>query len=118
VARILILDDDPEQLMLFGSLLGSSGHEIALVSEQAAAVSKLDAGWAQLLLMDLSLPQASDGIALIRRIRESGCRIPVVVFSGWPEDLYGTPEEEMVSCVMVKPVPVGELLEKLNELTR
>jgi hypothetical protein len=41
----------------------------------------------------------------------------VVVLSGWPEDLYGEPEEEMVSRIMVKPAGMRLLLETIAELT-
>ena len=56
-------------------------------------------------------------MALIRRIREAGYRLPVVVLSGWPEDLYGEPEEAMVSRIMVKPVGIPVLLETIEVLT-
>jgi CheY-like chemotaxis protein len=73
--------------------------------------------------MDLRFPNAAgqpdsrEGMALIRRIREAGYRAPVIVLSGWPEDLYGEPEEEMVSRIMVKPVRIPLLLELIEELT-
>ena len=68
-------------------------------------------------MMDLGMPTPADGMALIRRIRESGCEKPVIVVSGWPEDLYGQPEERMVSRVMVKPVPIQELFQTIRDLT-
>jgi hypothetical protein len=40
----------------------------------------------------------------------------LVVLSGWPDDLYGTPEEKMVSRVMLKPVPSQALLAAIAEL--
>ena len=38
------------------------------------------------------------------------------MLSGWPETIYGEPEEAMVSRVMVKPVPAAELLSAVDEL--
>jgi hypothetical protein len=40
----------------------------------------------------------------------------VIVISGWPEDLSGTPEERMVSRVMQKPVAIESLLGAIAEL--
>lgn len=74
-------------------------------------------------MMDLRFPNAAgqpdsrEGMALIRRIREAGYRLPVVVLSGWPEDLYGEPEGAMVSRIMVKPVGIHLLLETIAKLT-
>ena len=62
-------------------------------------------------------PDFREGMALIRGIREAGYRFPVIVLTGWPEDLYGEPEERMVSRFMVKPVEIPMLLETIAELT-
>jgi pyridoxal 5'-phosphate synthase pdxS subunit len=62
-------------------------------------------------------PDSREGMALIRRIRQAGFLVPVVVLSGWPDDLYGEPEEEMVSRIMVKPAGIPVLLETIAELT-
>jgi hypothetical protein len=55
-------------------------------------------------------------MALIRGIRDLGCRAPVIVLSGWPEDLYGQPEEQLVSCILLKPVRTRELLNTIRDL--
>jgi hypothetical protein len=41
----------------------------------------------------------------------------VIVVSGWPDEIYGQPEEQMVSRVMVKPVMIAELFQTIAELT-
>ena len=89
--------------------------------EPSGALEQLDRGW-DLLIMDLrflncaGVADPREGLALIRRIRERGSKIPVVVLSGWPDDLYGRPEERMVSRVMPKPVPTRDLLAAIAEL--
>jgi hypothetical protein len=40
----------------------------------------------------------------------------VVVLSGWPEELYGEPEEQMVSRVIIKPICSRDLLNLIDEL--
>jgi DNA-binding NarL/FixJ family response regulator len=64
----------------------------------------------------LGEPDAREGIALIRRIRDLGCRAPVIVLSGWPEALYGQPEEQLVSRILLKPVRTRELLNAIRDL--
>jgi DNA-binding response OmpR family regulator len=64
----------------------------------------------------LGEPDAQEGLALIRRIRDLGCRVPLIVLSGWPDDLYGEPEERMVSCILVKPVKTREFLDAIRSL--
>ena len=122
MSRILVADDDLVQLDLRRQLLEMAGHEVSLAFSPGEALMHLNRGWANLLIMDLRFPNVSgepdsrEGLRLIRCLREQGCETPVVVLSGWPEDLYGRPEEKMVSRVMVKPVASRELLAAISEL--
>ena len=43
---------------------------------------------------------------------------PVIVLSGWPDDLYGQPEEQLVSRIMIKPVKPAVLLKAIRELVQ
>ena len=49
-------------------------------------------------------------------LRELGCEIPVIVLSGWPEELYGQPEERMVTRILIKPIMTPVLLNVIKEL--
>ena len=40
----------------------------------------------------------------------------ILVLSGWPEDIYGQPEEELVSRVLLKPVRTPDLLRSIRDL--
>jgi DNA-binding response OmpR family regulator len=122
MCRILVVEDDLAQLGLRKSLLEGAGHEVAVAFTPDDALRQTANGWAQILVVDLRYLNAAgeqdsrEGLALIRGIREQGCQSPVIVLSGWPEDLYGEPEERMVSRVMVKPVPARELLDAVETL--
>lgn len=116
MARILVADDDLEQVTLRKGLLEAGGHQVDIALCVQSTLLQVGSGDADLLIMDLRFPESPDGLALIRRIREMGCSKPVIVLSGWPEDLYDQPEEAMVSRVMVKPVGMGELLDAVDSL--
>ncbi|MDE3161351.1 MAG: response regulator [Acidobacteriota bacterium] len=120
MARILLADDDARQLQLRARLLEASGHEVSLAGHASEVIPYL--ATSEVVIIDLRFPNsqgqpdAAEGLKLIRQIRESGCRAPVIVISGWPEDLSGTPEERMVSRVMQKPVAIESLLGAIAEL--
>jgi CheY-like chemotaxis protein len=122
MSRILVTDDDPVQLGLRKTLLEAAGHEVAAASDPSATIRELERQRPDLLIMDLRLtnvagePDSHEGLSLIRRVRQVDGAVPVLVLSGWPEELYGAPEEEMVSRVMVKPVACRELLEVIEQL--
>jgi CheY-like chemotaxis protein len=122
MSRILVVDDDVVQLDLYKQLLEIAGYrvEIALTASQAAR--RLANAPGDLVIMDLRLPNAlgepdpREGTALIRRIRDLGYGVPIIVLSGWPDHLYGEPEERLISCILVKPVNPPELLDTIRGL--
>ena len=124
MSRILVADDDPEQLHPRRALLETVGHRVDVALSPPETVREIERGQFDLVIMDLrfpneaGVPDSQQGLALIRQIRKLGCRIPVIVLSGWPDDLYGQPEEAMVSRVMVKPVRIATLLEAIGDLVR
>ena len=120
--RILVADDDPVQLDLRKMVLETAGHRVDVAVSAISALRHIESDFADLVIMDLCFPNATgeqdaaEGMALIRRIRELGSAVPVIVLSGWPEKLYGQPEERMVSRILVKPVKTPTLLDAIREL--
>jgi CheY-like chemotaxis protein len=122
VPRILVADDDPLQLDLRKAVLEFAGHQVDSAFSVVSALRHLEGHLIDLVIMDLRFPNetgepdSAEGMALIRRIRELGCAAPVIVLSGWPEDIYGQPEERMVSRIVMKPVMTAALLAIVSEL--
>jgi len=124
MSRILVVDDDLQQLDIRKQLLEVAGHQVALAMNPVQTMHAVERGAADLVIMDLRFPNAegnpdsAEGLALIRSIRDAGFLVPVIVLSGWPDDLYGRPEERMVSRIMVKPVQSAHLVEAVAALAR
>ena len=122
MCRILVADDNWQQLDVRKLLLEQVGHQVAVAWSVSETMRQVESGNAELVIMDLRFPNAagepdaSEGLALIRGIRECGCRVPLIVLSGWPQEIYGSPEESLVSRVMMKPVKASVLLETIAEL--
>ena len=116
--RVLIVDDDACQLELRGRILEAGGHAVLVAFNASEALRQL--GTAEIVIMDLRLPNAKgnpdavEGLKLIREIHQSGSRAPVIVVSGWPEELATAPEAEFVMKVMVKPVGMAALLAAIS----
>jgi CheY-like chemotaxis protein len=118
--QVLVADDDAVQLELRGKLLETGGYQVALACSPAETLRLLPL--ADLVVMDLRFRNTrgdadpQEGLSLIRNIRGAGFRAPVIVISGWPEELVGSPEERLVSRIMVKPVGLKALLEAIREV--
>jgi len=120
--RILVADDDPVQLELRKMLLEAAGHEVSMALSTQQAVSRMRDHGADLVILDLrfpnaeGLPDAREGLALIRGIHDVRPATPMMVLSGWTEDIEGAPEEHLVQRVLLKPVKPSALIQAISEL--
>jgi CheY-like chemotaxis protein len=115
MAHILVADDDVEQIGIQRKLLENLGYDVGTAVSPAETLRAFERRRPDLIIVDLRFPHAADGLGLIRDIRRMDPRLPMIVLSGWPDDLYGTPEEKMVSRVLVKG-SIRELLQTIAEL--
>ncbi len=97
-------------------ILERSGHTVQSAASSSDALAHVDAHDSDCVLMDLRLPQPSDGLQLIEDIRARDAALPLVVLSGWTEDLEKSPMAGRVSALLKKPVATDCLLRTINRL--
>lgn len=73
MARILIIEDNPDNMKLFAAVLGLQGHEVVGRADGQDLLEALETESPDLVLMDIQLP-GQDGFALLSEIRESAHR--------------------------------------------
>lgn len=116
MAHLLLIDDDPVQLDIRRRLLERSGHSIATAATPAEALAALAARAPACVLMDLRLPAAADGRALLRDLKRFAPDVPVIVLTGMPQDLESTPERALASALLRKPVRSESLAAVIGRL--
>jgi CheY-like chemotaxis protein len=70
VARILIVEDSPDNMKLFRTILTLKGHDVTGLPGGDNLLGTIKSFAPVLVLMDIQLP-GKDGFALLREIRES-----------------------------------------------
>lgn len=70
MAKILIVEDSPDNMKLFRTILGLKGHEVTGLSGGEGLLDAIKQGSPDLVLMDIQLP-GKDGFALLEEIRQS-----------------------------------------------
>ena len=70
MANILIVEDSPDNMKLFRTLLTLKGHEVAGLAGGEGLLEEIEKGSPDLVLMDIQLP-GKDGFTLLREIRSS-----------------------------------------------
>ena len=89
--RILIVDDDEAIVSVLQKIMKINGLETDAAQSGEKALSMLKEGSYSLLLLDINM-HGMDGFEVIRKLRESGVDIPIIVVSGRKDDydaLYG-----------------------------
>lgn len=117
LGRLLIVDDEPQIVRALSPALTAAGFAVTSADNGEAALSVLAGEGAEVVILDLGLPDM-DGKDVIQRIREWS-DAPVIVLSA--RDL----ESEKIAALDLgaddfvnKPVGVGELLARIRAAMR
>jgi two-component system, cell cycle response regulator DivK len=70
MARILIVEDSPDNMKLFRTILGLKGHEVTGLAGGDGLLDAIERHSPDVVLMDIQLP-GRDGFALLEEIRNS-----------------------------------------------
>jgi CheY-like chemotaxis protein len=105
---VLLVDDDPDELILIGALLRGAGAEVTAVGKVEDALRVLQRAPPRVVVSDLMIP-GHDGFTLIRRIRrmgqDEGGDLPALAISGFDTaDQRRYALEEGFDEYMAKPV--------------
>ncbi len=116
MARLLVVDDNADQIGIRKLLLERAGHEVFTAASPDEAVASCAAAAPDLVLMDLRLPRAEDGLGLIRDLRQRHPKARILVLTGFAADVAGRPEAAMVDGILSKPFGSGQLLKTIGRL--
>ena len=114
MARILIVEDEPDIASFLDKGLSSAGHTTMVVSDgrEAGAIARDDAF--DLALLDLGLP-GLDGMSVLRQVRSRGDRLPIIVLTARDElDATLASFDGGANDYVTKPFRFEEILARIN----
>lgn len=115
--RILLVDDDPNLLVLLADQLRDDGFEVTTARDGAEALRRLESGWPDLLVIDMMMPRI-DGLSLAREIKERA-DLPIVVLSAIDAgDSKADLLDEVAEDYVTKPYHYPELRARINRVLR
>lgn len=125
MAKILIVDDDPDMRLAIASVLKSRHHAVIEACDGYEALRKLKEEKPQLMLLDLLMP-GMDGFAVVKELRESQNKeypdVPILVISSIREEAshrryeLELGHELSVDDYIEKPIEPFILLERVDKL--
>ena len=84
MAKIMIVDDDPDFVDSISRLLKSKGHELTTINDTEGVVEQLERDPYDVLILDVMFPEnAAAGFHLAQEIRkhEDLSRLPILILS-------------------------------------
>ncbi len=115
--RILLVDDDPHLLVVLSEQLRDDGYDVATARDGQEALRRLEAGWPDLILLDLMMPRV-DGLALARQIKAEA-DLPIIVLSAIDTaDSKARLLDEVAEDYIAKPYHYPELRARVQRVLR
>ena len=115
---ILLVDDEPDITANLGAFLARSGFEIRTVSDGAQALQAIEQQPYDLVVMDVLMPHL-DGREALRRLRQAGNWIPVILLTQVGEAFERAMAlEEGADDYLNKPFDPHELVARIRAVLR
>lgn len=120
MARILIVDDDPDVVDVARLYLEKEGHHVDWASNREDGIRLAKEGEADLLILDIMMTEIDDGIAMAQDLRKGGFDKPILMISSISNVTglsYGRDDAVVpVDDFVEKPVSAKVLIEKVGNL--
>jgi two-component system response regulator MprA len=120
MAKILIVDDDPDITFAITLFLEQEHHEVLTAANRAEGMAAIETLRPALVILDVMMEQPDDGIAMAQDLRRRGVLTPIIMLTsvGRVTGMSFGQDEALVpvNAFFEKPVQPEALLQKVNEL--
>jgi len=113
MARILIVEDDANQRLLYEMELRRDGYEVDSAKDGREAVEKVKAGRYDVIVMDLKMPGMT-GLDAITEIAAHDKNLPIIIntaYGGWQDDF----KSWAARAYVLKSTDLSELRRQIKE---
>lgn len=110
MASILIVEDDPKQLRLYGKAL--RGYRLTCVSTGSSALKSISETRPDLIILDNILDAGEKGVEFLPKLKAIAAHVPVIMISGTlqiREKLLALQGPRSAHYILEKPVDLDEL---------
>ena len=116
--KIVIVDDDARIRDLLRRFLSQEGFDVLMAEDSRALTRIMQRESVDLLVLDLMLP-GEDGLAICRRLRAEGQKVPIIMLTAKGEDVDRIAGLEIgADDYLAKPFNPRELLARIHAVLR
>ncbi len=128
MAKILMIDDDPDMVLAVRLCLQGAGHELLDARNAEAGLGRLAEIQPDLIILDVMMDSATEGFQTALKLRAADPDSPYAAFRHIPivlltalhstTDLRFTPDEDYlpVDAFLDKPIDPDRLISTINKL--
>jgi CheY-like chemotaxis protein len=104
MARILVIDDEPDVVRLIVKVLSGRGHIVQIARDGATALQRVKLEAPDVILLDSDLPKI-DGAEVCRRLKAESKtqKIPVVMMTSEYIDIFNVGADSGPDAFVVRP---------------
>jgi DNA-binding response OmpR family regulator len=119
MAKIAVIDDDPDIVEATTIVLESHGHKVVTAGNVEDALALVQEEKPELIILDVMMVEPDDGFYLANKFRKIGISTPIIMLtsiskvSGYE---FGKNEMNPVDEFLEKPVQSSILMEKVQKL--
>jgi len=116
--RVLVIDDEPPIRRFLRTSLAAQGYSVLEAEDGNQGLALLQRNAVDAVVLDLGLP-GIDGLEVLRRIREGGSSVPIVVLSSRADETGKVKALDMgADDYVTKPFGMDELLARIRAAVR
>ena len=116
--KVLVVDDEPAVADAVARALRLEGYDVSTAGEGLAALSELERGRPDALVLDVMMPRM-DGLEVARELRARGDMLPILMLTARDSIGYRVAGLDAgADDYLVKPFALEELLARLRALLR
>jgi len=121
MARILIIDDEPQIRSMLTLMLEREGYEVVEAPDGVDGIKIYRQNPADLIITDLIMPN-KDGIGMIIDLKKEFPDVKIIAMSGGglnkPDGYLKGAKKLGAACTLTKPIDREEMLEAVREILK
>ena len=121
MARILIIDDEPQIRSMLTLMLERDGYEVVEAPDGVEGIKVYRQNPADLIITDLIMPN-KDGIGMIIDLKKEFPDVKIIAMSGGglnkPDGYLKGAKKLGASCTLTKPIDREEMLRAVRDILR
>lgn len=119
MAKIAIIDDDPDILDASSLVLTSKGYEVVTATNPDDGYKIVKETSPDLIILDVMMNEPDDGFFLAQKFRKDKILSPIIMYTSVSKSLgmdFGVNELVPVDEFVEKPISPEQLIEKVKKL--